>query len=153
MLSNCEILIAPHHGRGSDRSFEFLDEIKPRFGILGCARAKHIAYDAWNTRKIDKIMQNQSGNIVIYPKNDGNNKKSLFVYIENKRYAEDCGDYSSKYKDSYGNYLYKIISLKRTINFFPRKYNLSLSERKELQTRAKRVHMGLILSCSDIDFC
>ena len=87
-------LITEHHGRGSDRSFEFLDEIKPRFGILGCARAKHIAYDAWNTRKIDKIMQNQERKIVIYPKNDGNNKKSLFVYIENKRYAEDCGELS-----------------------------------------------------------
>lgn len=97
-LENCEFMVAPHHGRDSDRSWEFLDKIKPKFSVLGCASSKHLAYDAWNSRKLEQITQNQAGNISIYP-----NSKGLDIYVENEKFASNYGGNTS-IMDSYGNF-------------------------------------------------
>lgn len=97
-LVDCELMIAPHHGRDSDRDWGFLDEIKPKFGILGCADSKDLAYNEWNKRKIDKITQNQAGNIAIYPDSHG-----LKLYVENSKFADSYGG-DIHNTDSYGNY-------------------------------------------------
>lgn len=97
-LLNCELIIAPHHGRDSDRDWSFLSRIKPKFGIIGCADSKDIAYNEWNNRNISKVTQNQAGNISIYPTSTG-----LDIYIENKAFAHSHGgntnntDYLGKY--------------------------------------------------------
>lgn len=96
-IENCEFLLAPHHGRDSNRDWSFLDEIKPKFSVLGCAASKDLAYDQWNRRGLDKVTQNQTGNISVYP-----NAYGLDVYIENDRYAEKAGGRLDK-TDSYGN--------------------------------------------------
>ena len=102
-LKNCEFLLAPHHGRDSNRDWTFLDKIKPKLSLLGCADSKFLAYNAWNSRGLDKIMQNQSGNMVLYPNNSG-----LDVYVENEKLVEKVTGNTSR-KDSYGNiYLYTI---------------------------------------------
>lgn len=100
-LENCEFMVAPHHGRDSDRSWEFLDKIKPKFSVLGCASSKHLAYHAWNSRKLEKITQNQAGNISIYP-----NSKGLDIYVENENFASAYGGNTSK-TDGYGNFYLK----------------------------------------------
>ena len=96
-LLECEFMLAPHHGRDSGRSWDFLDKIKPQFSVLGCASSKHLAYDAWNKRNLEKITQNQAGNIAIYPSSEG-----LDIYVENAKFAEKYGGDTS-IKDKYGN--------------------------------------------------
>ena len=97
-LKDCEFMVAPHHGRDSGRSWDFLDAIQPRFSILGCASSKHLAYDAWNKRDLKKITQNQAGNVAVYPDSGG-----LSIYVENERFASVYGGDVSK-KDKYSNF-------------------------------------------------
>ena len=49
-VSNIDLLIAPHHGRDSDRSYKFLDVLKPKLTFFGNARSEHLAYSAWSNR-------------------------------------------------------------------------------------------------------
>ncbi len=104
VLANCEFMVAPHHGRDSKRSWDFLDKIMPKFTVFGCASSHHLAYNAWNNRGLEKITQNQAGNISIYPNSEG-----LDVYVENKEFASDYGGNTSK-TDKYGNYYLKRIN-------------------------------------------
>ena len=96
-VANCSVMIAPHHGRDSDRSFEFLDKIKPKLTLFGCAPSQYLAYDAWNRRKLDFITSNQAGNIVLEI-----NPGSIDVYIENETFAAAKGaDCSIKNSQGY----------------------------------------------------
>ena len=109
-LLECELMLAPHHGRDSDRSWDFLEKIKPQFSVLGCASSKHLAYDAWNRRGLEKITQNQAGNIAVYPDSDG-----LSVYVENDRFAQAYGGDTSttdKYGNCYLTYIKKLTNIK-----------------------------------------
>ncbi len=85
-IANCSVMIAPHHGRHSDRSFRFLEVIRPKFTLFGCAPAEHLAYSAWNSRKLDFVTSNQAGNIVLETTDD-----ALDVYVENEGFAEARG--------------------------------------------------------------
>lgn len=82
----CSLLIAPHHGRGSDRSFEFLDVLKPKLTLFGCARSEYLAYDQWRRRNLTYITNNQAGNIVAEIESGG-----MDIYIENIKFAESMG--------------------------------------------------------------
>jgi len=82
-VADCDLLMAPHHGRDSGRSWDFLDLLKPRLTLFGVARSEHLAYAAWNQRNLDKITNNQAGNVVLDVV--GN---QLHVYVENDAYAE-----------------------------------------------------------------
>lgn len=84
-VANCDILIAPHHGRDSDRSWDFLDVLKPRLTLFGVAKSEHLAYGAWTNRGLEKITNNQAGNIVLDVDGD-----RLNVYVENQAFAESC---------------------------------------------------------------
>lgn len=108
-LKDCEFMLAPHHGRDSDRSWTFLDKIKPKFSVLGCAASEHLAYNAWNSRGLAKITQNQAGNITIYP--DGN---GLSIYVENKKFAGNSGG-DVKKEDGYGNFF--LTYIEKSVNY------------------------------------
>jgi len=96
-VANCSVMIAPHHGRDSDRSFDFLDKIKPKLTLFGCALSQHLAYDAWSQRELDFITSNQAGNIVLEINNN-----SIDVYIENEIFAAAKGaDCSIKNSQGY----------------------------------------------------
>ena len=82
-VANCDLLIAPHHGRYSGRSWDFLDVLKPRLTLFGVAKSDHLAYGAWTSRGLDKITNNQAGNVVLDV--IGN---QMHVYVENDAYAE-----------------------------------------------------------------
>lgn len=85
-VENCSVLIAPHHGRASDRSYKFLDHIKPKLTLFGNAPSKDHGYGAWTTRKLPKITSNQAGNIVLEI-----GSGAINVYVENDRFATSLG--------------------------------------------------------------
>lgn len=82
-VMDCDLMIAPHHGRDSGREWNFLDVTKPRVTLFGNANSEHLAYDAWNRRNLFKITNNQAGNVVIDIV-DG----AMHVYVENDSYAK-----------------------------------------------------------------
>lgn len=81
-ISNLDVLIAPHHGRDSDKDFSFLDVMKPKLTLVGNAKSKHLAYDKWNNRNLAHIQNNQGGNILI-DIHDGD----MYVSCSNQTYA------------------------------------------------------------------
>jgi competence protein ComEC len=83
-LENCKFLLAPHHGRKSDRDYSFLDTMKPKLTLFGCAPSEHLAYSAWTNRNLEYVTQNQCGNMVL--ETDGSD---LDVYIENEKFARE----------------------------------------------------------------
>jgi competence protein ComEC len=85
-VENCSVLIAPHHGRDSDRSYEFLDHIKPKLTLFGNAPSEHLGYGPWNSRNLTKITSNQAGNIVLVM-----GSGAINVYVENDRFAASLG--------------------------------------------------------------
>jgi len=85
-VENCSILIAPHHGRKSGRSYEFLDVVKPKLTFFGCAPSENLAYDAWHYRELPIITNNQTGNIIGECSNG-----HIDLYIENRSFAEKLG--------------------------------------------------------------
>jgi competence protein ComEC len=50
-LNGIDVLIAPHHGRHSDRNFEFLDVLKPKLTLFGNAPCEHMSYEEWYKRR------------------------------------------------------------------------------------------------------
>jgi beta-lactamase superfamily II metal-dependent hydrolase len=85
-VENCSILFAPHHGRKSGRSFEFLDVVKPKMTFFGCASSGHLAYQAWNSRKLPVVTNNQAGNIVLECEGD-----EIHVFVQNEKFAKASG--------------------------------------------------------------
>lgn len=64
-IENIDLLIAPHHGRKSGRDYSFLDVVKPRLTFFGNASSEHLAYDAWSSRKLPYITNNQAGSMIV----------------------------------------------------------------------------------------
>jgi beta-lactamase superfamily II metal-dependent hydrolase len=60
-----ELMIAPHHGRDSERDRAFLSAVKPKLTLFGRAPSEHLAYDAWSNRDLAYITSNQCGTIVV----------------------------------------------------------------------------------------
>lgn len=79
---NCAVLLAPHHGRSSNRSYKFLDHLQPKLSIFGSAPSEHLAYAPWNNRNLKFITANQAGNIVLELDCTG-----ISVFIENEVFA------------------------------------------------------------------
>lgn len=80
-VSDVALLIAPHHGRKSGRSYEFLDYVNPKLTLFGCASSQHLAYDAWNYRNLLHFTNNQCGCIVV------EGEERMDVYVENRSFA------------------------------------------------------------------
>ena len=80
-LSNLDLLIAPHHGRISGRSFDFLDVLRPKLTLFGYAPSRFLSYDPWQKRGLQYITNNQAGSIVHTPK-DGK------VFVTNLSFAK-----------------------------------------------------------------
>ncbi|TXK24835.1 MBL fold metallo-hydrolase [Pontibacter qinzhouensis] len=62
-VTNVDVLFAPHHGRDSGRSYEFLKTLKPRVTLFGNASSKHLAYDSY--KDSIRITNNQAGYVVL----------------------------------------------------------------------------------------
>ena len=85
-IKNCAVLLAPHHGRSSNRSYKFLDHLQPRLTIFGSAPSEHLAYGPWRNRNLKFITANQAGNIVLELDQAGIN-----IFIENEEFASAKG--------------------------------------------------------------
>jgi len=81
-VTGVEMLLAPHHGRDSGRSFNFLDVVKPKMTLFGNANSDHLAYNEWSKRGLQIITNNQANCVVI----DGNGA-DMQVYVTNKAFA------------------------------------------------------------------
>ena len=98
LVEDIDLLIAPHHGRKSGRSYEFLDVLKPKMTFFGNAPSKDLAYRAWRYRDLPFITNNMAGSMVV----DCDDNMSL--YVTNEAYAKDENVdslYSSKHKGWY----------------------------------------------------
>ena len=90
MVANCAILIAPHHGRDSDRNYDFLDTLKPTLTLFGTAKSEHLGYEAYTRRDLMKITNNQAGNVVMKPSSNG-----IDIFVENKKFAQTFPHFSA----------------------------------------------------------
>ena len=94
-VADCAVLIAPHHGRKSDRCWDFLDVLNPSLSLFGYAKSEHLGYSAWNDRDLPFITNNQAGNVVLEATSTG-----IEVYVENQNYAaqwETCDSEKERY--------------------------------------------------------
>lgn len=82
LVKDCAVLIAPHHGRKSGRSYDFLDILKPHLTLFGNAPSEHLAYGAWTNRNLPYITNNQAGDITLEANNSG-----IDVYVQNAAFA------------------------------------------------------------------
>ena len=101
-IKNCKFLLAPHHGRKSNRDYSFLDTMKPKLTLFGCAPSEHLAYSAWNYRNLDYFTQNQCGNMMLQVV-DG----YLAVYIENEKFAKEV--YPNTFSNSLGYFYIRML--------------------------------------------
>ncbi len=88
-VANIDLLIAPHHGRKSERTYDFLDILKPKLTFFGNAKSEHLAHSAWDTRDLPFITNNQAGCMVVETKSE-----SIDVYVTNQKFAEAANEYT-----------------------------------------------------------
>lgn len=82
-VKDIDLLIAPHHGRDSDRSYDFLDVLRPKLTFFGNATSKDLAYEEWTLRGLEKITNNQ-GNCLIAKINNA----SMDIFVTYQTFAE-----------------------------------------------------------------
>jgi len=111
-VTDVDILVAPHHGRHSDRDWEFLDVVNPRLTFFGNAKSGHLAYSAWSNRKLPIITNNQAGTIVVDA-----SEPQLDVYVTCEAYAKANANakyYNTFYSENHKGYYWGSL-LKKTI--------------------------------------
>ena len=81
-VADIDLLIAPHHGRRSGRSYEFLDVLNPAMTFFGNARSEYLAYGAWNYRKLPFITNNQANCMVVDA-----SATPMNLYVTNESFA------------------------------------------------------------------
>ena len=81
-IRNVDLLIAPHHGRSSGRSYRFLDVLKPSLTFFGNARSEHLAYDAWNNRNLPFVTNKQANCMVVDA-----SQEPMNLYVTNEAFA------------------------------------------------------------------
>lgn len=84
-IKNVDILFAPHHGRDSGRSYDFLKVVNPKATLFGNASSKHLAYSKYNSNV--KITNNQAGYVIIDITQDHIN-----IFVKNLEFARDFRD-------------------------------------------------------------
>ncbi len=81
-LEDIDLLIAPHHGRSSGRSYNFLDVLRPKLTFFGNAPSKYLAYNAWRYRKLPFVTNNQANCMVV-----DTSQRPMNLYVTNKSFA------------------------------------------------------------------
>ena len=81
MLSNIDVLIAPHHGRKSGGNDEFLKVLRPKLTLFGNAKSKDLNYSDWYD--LPHYTNNQGGNFILDVKEEG-----IDVYCSNGVFAK-----------------------------------------------------------------
>lgn len=86
-VKNIDVLFAPHHGRDSNRNFDFLKSLTPTITLFGNANSNHLAYAKYPGTR---ITNNQAGYIILDISN-----RHINIYVKNAEFAKDfrakCG--------------------------------------------------------------
>ncbi len=82
-VKDIDLLIAPHHGRSSGRSYEFLDVLRPSLTFFGNARSEHLAYGAWYKRNLRYVTNNQANCMVVNA-----SQHPMDFYVTNEAFAK-----------------------------------------------------------------
>ena len=85
-VTGVDLLTAPHHGRYSGRSYEFLDVLRPKLTLFGNARHEYLAYGAWSSRELPMITNNQA-NCVVVDLGYSGYTAYLNLYVTNESFA------------------------------------------------------------------
>lgn len=99
LVKDADLLIAPHHGRKSGRSYNFLNVVNPKMTFFGNAEHQHLAYGAWRSRGLEIITNNQANCMVV-----DTSGTQLTLYVTNETFAKAYNPsswYSSTYKAWY----------------------------------------------------
>jgi len=84
LVSNIDVLIAPHHGRKSGGNDEYLDILKPKLTLFGNANSEHLDYSSWHNKMLDFITNNQAGSVIL----DTNGVNGINIYVTNENFAK-----------------------------------------------------------------
>jgi competence protein ComEC len=80
-IKNIDILLAPHHGRDSNRNFGFLKSLTPTITLFGNANSKHLAYAKYPGTR---ITNNQAGFIIL-----DITAQHIQLFVKNAEFAKD----------------------------------------------------------------
>jgi competence protein ComEC len=80
-VKNIDILFAPHHGRDSNRNFDFLKSLTPTITLFGNASSNHLAYTKYPGTR---ITNNQAGYIILDIAT-----QYIKLYVKNSDFAKD----------------------------------------------------------------
>ena len=81
-VTDVDMLIAPHHGRKSGRSYKFLDILRPTLTFFGNAQSEHLAYEAWSSRGLQIVTNNQANCMVVDV-----DPKPMVLYVTHEKFA------------------------------------------------------------------
>lgn len=98
-VANIDLLVAPHHGRHSERDFKFLDVMRPRVTLFGNAPSEHLAYGPWNSRNLQVITNNQADCVIV-----DTNGTAMQVYVTNERYARSMAPQHTFFSTTHGGW-------------------------------------------------
>ena len=94
-VTDIDLLIAPHHGRKSGRSYKFLDTLTPTLTFFGNARSEHLAYGAWASRGLSIVTNNQANCMVVDA-----STSPMTLYVTHETFARRVNS-STFYSDSF----------------------------------------------------
>lgn len=98
-VADVDLLIAPHHGRKSGRSYDFLDIVKPKLTFFGNAESEDLAYGPWQSRGLPVITNNEANCMVVDAA-----AKPMNLYVTHKPFAKKLNPstyYSEEFKAYY----------------------------------------------------
>jgi competence protein ComEC len=78
-VADIDILFAPHHGRDSDRSYDFLNVLRPKVTLFGNAKTKDLAYNSYPRIR---ITNNQAGHVIM-----DISETHIRILVKNKEFA------------------------------------------------------------------
>ena len=79
-----DILLAPHHGRKTGGNSNYLDVLKPKLTLFGNAKSEYLNYNAWNSRNLDHITNNQANCIIM----DTFGTNGIDIYVTYEAFAK-----------------------------------------------------------------
>ncbi|MEI9992069.1 MAG: hypothetical protein WDM86_18785 [Rhizomicrobium sp.] len=88
-VEDVDLLVAPHHGRHSDRDFGFLNVLRPKLTLFGNASSDHLAYEAWSNRGLQVITNNQANCVIV-----DTNGATMQVFVTNETYARTMNQFT-----------------------------------------------------------
>lgn len=94
-VTDIDLLIAPHHGRKSGRSYDFLRTLTPTLTFFGNAPSDHLAYAAWANRGLSIVTNNQANCMVV-----DTSTNPMTLYVTHGNFAQKVNP-STYYNDSF----------------------------------------------------